>query len=230
MEITLNNEQRLFVLNSGNSVSCLGFQVVFEEGREMLRRLAKKVSGLAPLLQEEIGTLTQYKQYSALMSEYCKLGDEKTWFDARTPKQVQTVLEEARKSGRCVRLYLGDAKTGRDWLEEHDTTGRIGRSMGPMRSPLLILPGQHGGGAILTACLVRIQDVETGEDLYKHKTYHLPDVEIVEAPAFDQAEGFRFVLKVRDADGAMQYHSRYHSTFGARLWLAYMAGARDDGI
>ncbi|MGO9443465.1 MAG: hypothetical protein ACLPXB_01670 [Thiobacillaceae bacterium] len=37
-----------------------------------------------------------------------------------------------------LRLFFGNRETGQCWLEENDVLGFIGRSMGPMRIPILL--------------------------------------------------------------------------------------------
>jgi hypothetical protein len=235
MEIALNTEQQQFVISTGNSVSCLGFQVVYEQACELARRI-KSVSdktllakGMASLLElvsprkEQIGTLEQYGQYRALMAGYSKLDDNATWFDARTPKKVQRVLESARKSGDRIRVFCGDTKTGRDWMEEYDTVGRVGRSMGPMKSPLLIADGECGGPALLTHCIVRIINVTTGEECYRHKKYHCPKMELHEAADYDKAQGYTHTVKV-EKDGVMEAYANFKYQADAAVFLAFMNG------
>ena len=58
---------------------------------------------------------------------------------------------------RRVRLFLGDPETGRDWGEENDVTGYVGRSTGPSKVPLLLATRRSmGGGAILVDCVLRM--------------------------------------------------------------------------
>lgn len=240
MNIALNNDQKLFVISSGNSVSCMGFQVVYEQAVELARRIAAisektlLAKGLASLLnlvapkQDQIGTMEQYEQYRILMAGYSKLDDTKTWFDARTPKKVQAVLEDARKSGDRVRIFTGDAETGRDWMEELDTIGRIGRSAGPMKSPLLIAAGECGGPALLTHCILRIVDLDTGSELYKHPKYFVPRMELLEAPSYEKASGYTHCVKVESKDGVLETHATFKSQAEAAHWLAFMSGQSHD--
>ncbi len=99
-----------------------------------------------------------------------------TCYDAGTPVAVREVLE-TYMGNRDVRLALhyGDVETGRDWLDEWDMEGYIGRTMGPLKSPLLLANTRsHGGGAILDRCIIRIRfaDRSKGGDLYRHPSYH----------------------------------------------------------
>lgn len=76
----------------------------------------------------------------------------------------------------------GHTATGRCWLDEHDVVGRIGRSTGMMKVPLLIEAGADGGVAILTSCLLRRIDWESGRDLSRHPAYRAPDLTIRKDP------------------------------------------------
>ncbi len=228
MNITLNQDQQLFVIASGNSVSCMGFRVVYEQARELVRRLAKVGRVIFELKESEVGTLDQYTQYQTLMSEYGRIGDNKTWFDARTPLKVQAALETARKNGLLVRVFTGDAETGRDWMEEFDTIGRVGRSMGPMKTPLLVPENDCGGPALLTNCIVRLVDVQSGQELYRHAQYHVPKMELVECPSYEAASGYTHSVKVQSKEGEMDVHANFKSQAEAAHWLAYMNGVSHD--
>lgn len=225
--VSLNQQQQLFVLSTSNSVSCLGFQVLFEQASEIARRLAKAGRRLFEPKAAEIGTLAQYEQYQELLKAYAQLDDSKTWFDARTPQKVQSVLEAARKSGDSLRLFLGDTETGRDWLKEFDTIGTIGRSTGLMKVPLLIADG-HGGPAILTNSILRIVNLSNGQELYCHPKYQQPKLMLTPAADFDQAEGYTHSVKAENKDGVMETHANFKSQAEAAHWLAFMSGLSHD--
>lgn len=238
--VTLNNDQRVYVINSGHGYSCLGFDVVFSYIAELVNRIAKagKVLPVAAPQVAEIGTLKQYEDYQSLMTVYRGLGDKETWFDARTPEKVRKVLERYRKSGARVRVFYGDEKTGRDWMEEFDMVGTIGRSMGPMRSPLLIPDNEDGGPALLTQCIVRMVDVETGKEVYKHEKYHLPKMELRELTTESikdqdgektlKSMGYTHGVWVEDKDGKPCNHANFKSLGKAAHWMAFMAGESCD--
>ncbi len=72
-----------------------------------------------------------------------------TSYAEHTPDAVIRALEGAHQSGRRIRIRIGfterhedvlsgKAKVGRDWLDEFESEGTVGRSMGPQRVPLLI--------------------------------------------------------------------------------------------
>ena len=53
-----------------------------------------------------------------------------TSYDIRTPDEVVAVVEQARLSRTRLHISLGDIETGKDWLEDFETHGYVGRSMG----------------------------------------------------------------------------------------------------
>ena len=116
-----------------------------------------------------------------------------TSYHADTSKRVIDIIERARANSWRLRLYLGDAKTGRDWNEHYDVTGRIGRSSGPVKVPILLHNSQSiGGGAILDHCIVRIRHANKRDgkfDLYRHTKYHNPESEQArEEDALEEAD------------------------------------------
>lgn len=102
-----------------------------------------------------------------------------TSYDTRTPGEVIRVLENARSNQTRLHISLGETDTGRDWLDEFETHGYVGRSMGPIKVPLLIANTRSlGGGAILDHCIVRIRQSAGGRVLYQHPAYHFGTMEI----------------------------------------------------
>lgn len=96
-----------------------------------------------------------------------------TSYHVETPAAVVQVLEQARQDRTRIHVSFGDATTGLDWLEEWDINGYLGRSMGPVKVPLLIANRRStGGGAILDQFIVRIRESAGGRILYRHPTYH----------------------------------------------------------
>ena len=80
-----------------------------------------------------------------------------TTYNDTTPRQIIDILENARKSGVRVRIFLGYTETGRDWLEEHDTIGIIARSCGKVKIPILLRNSTSSSGfGIMTQNIVKI--------------------------------------------------------------------------
>lgn len=240
MEITLNQEQRLFVLSHGEGYSCLGFDVVFRQCRELEKRIRER--GLCPpgveivaAKESEIGTIAQYQHYQNL---WTMVGDRKigTWFDYETPAKVRRILEQYRKNDGRLRLFYGDRITGRDWMEENDVVGRIGRSCGRQQIPLLIAEGEDGGRGVLDSCIVRIVDADTREELYRHGKYHLPEMQIRSTESIiaswlvtEQQKtladlGYTHGVWVQGANSEFENRANFRSYGKAAQWVAFMSG------
>lgn len=149
--------------------------------------------------------------------------DLKTWFHKDTPHAVREILEELISTRDKVRLWLGDTATGESWMEEHQTTGRIGRSMGPMKVPLLIEDGEDGGGAILTHCIVQIRRESNGEILYMHEKFHVPELHIRRFDGHDsKATGLRW--ETYYCRGDQKTYSRHYTYSDACALIAWFHG------
>lgn len=210
--VTLNPEQRLFVLRQSGGYSCLGFDVVFKR----LKQYAKALGWGEPS-EQEIGKLSQYEAYLSAERAFIATNPKDTCFDPDTPVAVQRVLEAYRKSGQKIRVFLGDAKTGRDWHDEHDVVGTIGRSMGPLKVPLLISGNDCGGPALLTACIVRLMDAKTKQELYRHPTYQAGTFSILPS----DFPGYSHEVQVNE-----QRVARFRTLAAAQRWVAFMKGER----
>lgn len=138
-----------------------------------------------------------------------------TYYHKDTPAVVVDVLEQARKGGTRIRLRYGDTETGRDWLDEFDVEGRIGRSMGPIKVPILLARRTSTGGpALLEHCLVKVR--QTGKDgrtLYRHQTYHTPALVVQRS----SEPGYEVEVL---ADG--EVHARFQAFLAANRWIEKM--------
>lgn len=123
---------------------------------------------------KEKGTVYQYEQYWVYKCRYEISPENKnTWFEPNTLPGIRAALDAARIKGRRVRLWMGDTYTGEDWMEYEDVVGYIGRTYGPMKMPTLLKSRLSKKGLILsTIDLVRIMDVKSRKDLYKHPKFH----------------------------------------------------------
>ena len=129
-----------------------------------------------------------------------------TTYPDGTDETVIRILEDARAGGYRVRLHYGYTRedqrqterniretaspVGQDWLEESGVEGRIGRSMGPIRIPLILANSRStGGGGLLADCIVKItrRDGRGRECLYLHPQYRMPCLALHAVPgsAFD---------------------------------------------
>jgi hypothetical protein len=124
----------------------------FENARKHAEQISTALSrpDLMPTA-EMFGVLAGYELYQkAAYAWGCSLMSKKTYFDPGTDPRVQKVLEKYRQSEKLIRIFYGDPQTGRDSCEEWDVVGRIGRSGGLMKVPLLLADGENFGGSILT--------------------------------------------------------------------------------
>lgn len=97
-----------------------------------------------------------------------------TCYHQETPVQVIRILESCMKSGETVRVFYGDTQTGQSWHDEFDVVGRIGRSMGNIKIPLLVPKDDCGGFGLLDHCIIRI-DSRAGT-LYQHKKFRVGEM------------------------------------------------------
>ena len=110
-----------------------------------------------------------------------KVSESGTYYSNETPDDLIRVLDSLRGTHQRVKIYLGDRETGRDWMEEDGKIGKIGRSSGPIKVPILLRTmNSQGGGAILEDCIVKIATSPAGSArvLYQHPRYYQPAMEI----------------------------------------------------
>lgn len=93
-----------------------------------------------------------------------------TFYHAKTSRKVVDELEAARLLGKPVRIFYGDPLTGKDWLEEKDVEGKLGRSMGPLKVPGLVTRARFD--LIIDHCVVRLH--VAGREVYRRPLYHQP--------------------------------------------------------
>ena len=175
-KVSINAAQQRYVIECGEGYTCLGFANARDHANQIASKLSR--ANLA-FTDEDYATLAGYDKYLKAIQAWSQSPlTRTTYFDPGTDAKAARVLESCRTHERKVRLILGDTSTGEPWLEEHDVIGRIGRSTGSLKVPLLIEPGEHGGSAILCACLLAIVDWESGDFLYRHAAYREADLNI----------------------------------------------------
>lgn len=211
MEISVNNEQGLFVLSFHGGCTTLGFDHVLNTLKRIVQRLGLSVS----VHEEEKGTLTQYAQYQAAVKSYAEARLDETWHDPDASHKVCKIIDRCIKNGTRVRLFYGDTDSGRDWREENDVLGTIGRTLGPFKSPILIPKGKNGGTMVLERHLVKIMDADSRHTLWAHERYKAPVFSIRE----DGKPKFPFAVTM---DGMTT--CRFTSFAKAAAWVAFMAG------
>jgi len=111
--------------------------------------------------------------------EYKKIGE--TCYKPDTDIRVINVLEKYMNNRRTIRVYYGDTETGKCWNEERDVRGRVGRSTGNIKIPLLVHPLSYGGPALLDNRILKIVDIRSKAVLYQHEKFIQPKVEITKS-------------------------------------------------
>ena len=172
--VTLNSEQKLYVIATDSGYSCFGFDNARDHTNQIAQRMDRTDLSFTT---NDYATLAGYRKYEEAVSAWSRSAlSKRTYFAPGTDPKAAAVLEYRRQAGGKVRLVLGNTLTGEPWLNEYDVVGRIGRSSGGLKVPLLLEDGASGGGAILTACVLSIVDWKSGRTLYRHPAYMEPDL------------------------------------------------------
>jgi hypothetical protein len=151
-----------------------------------------------------------------------KIVNGTAWY-AATPDAVANVLGKAMSNRTRIRVFYGDRETGRDWLEEYSTMGYIGRSTGNIKIPLLVKnANSYGGGALLTDSIVRITIDK--RDVYKHPTYHQPELSIRES---DEV-GYASEVMQADREDSFSCAARFKTRKQAERWAQFIKGERNS--
>jgi hypothetical protein len=141
-----------------------------------------------------------------------------TAYHAATPLAVVQVLEQLRASRAIVRVFLGETETGLDWNEECDTVGRVDRSTGRIKIPLLVPPNDSGGPGLLDHCIVRLLQARNGRELYRHPQYRCRDFRIEDEPCAGHPDLRATVYR------AGEVIARFQSRVEAEHWVRFMRG------
>lgn len=161
-----------------------------------------------------------------------------TTYNDNTPREAIAILERYRGTARRVRVFYGDTdrpdfrevhgrepEPGKDWGEEYDVVGRIGRSGGPVAIPLIIANRRSlGGPGLLDDCIVRI--MVDGRELYRHPQYHQPQYTIGQPPEAIGGENMRAAGYVAGVYADGQNVANFKSERSARRWVDFMTGKR----
>lgn len=114
-----------------------------------------------------------------------KMTEDGTHYSAEYPDALVDKMQTARASGARLRFESGDMLTGKSWGDVE--SGRIGRSTGTMKIPLIIKTGRSsGGGALGSIVNVSYANAKEGGTVWKHETYKPPK------------DGFNYINKAKD--------------------------------
>ena len=146
-----------------------------------------------------------------------------THFYDGTPEKVKQILESELYSDNRIRVFFGDQETGKDWEEEHETIGYVGRSTGT--EPILILLNNNRsmyGGAILTNCIVKI--TKNGRVLYQHPNYHQNKHFVGDSVN----DGYAEAAYQEKEDGTKEMVAQFKKIGQAQRWIDFIEGRRNS--
>jgi hypothetical protein len=216
--VSVSSSAPTFIIPSGiDGFSCYGFENCFNDSLQLSQLLERPE--LAPK-GEEKGTLKQYSNYRHLI-DIAKNRDIGTWFTPGTDGQVKRILQGAIDSKSSLRIYYGDVQTGRSWMDEYNMFGKISRTSGTLKTPIIVAPGEDGGEAILAHCIVKIvafskrDGIEFGRVLYQHKNFNIPSMTI----ELGESEKYAATVMV---DGKPE--ARFKTVAKAQKWIDFMLG------
>ena len=136
--------------------------------------------------------------------------------------------EYARNHNERIRLWYGDAETGRSWGDEYNVLGYIGKTFGKYNIPILVSNKRSSGGfAILTDAIIRLDSTKTGRTLYKHPKFYIEPLDIrdEEAPQY-RDHGFIASVYQEQESGKSVCLARFKSKKQAENWVKFMKGER----
>ena len=170
------------------------------------------------------GDSFEYVNYDDTWFRYGKNIQNEGW-KYKENEKLWKVLSSLVHSGRRVRIWYGDTETGRSWNEEYDVTGRIGRSNGKIKIPLLIRNSRSsGGGALLDDHIIRIADIKGKRILYKADNFHVEDMKVHEI--FGDANYKYRVAKLSEDSGEWEVQANFKTERQAHNYVAFMRGDR----
>lgn len=150
-----------------------------------------------------------------------KVDKDGTSWSIRTPDELIEVLRAAH--GKRTKLHISygftdqeGKPTGKNWLEEYDCCGYIGRSTGSSKIPLLLETKRSTGGcALLDSSIVRVIRTRDGAVLWQHPSYHQGLIKVEDCD-FMCDNGRRLYCQVT-VDGKV--HARFKDRPSANRWL-----------
>lgn len=118
-----------------------------------------------------------------------------TSYDRRAPAGLVVAIERLLAGRQPVHVHYGDPETGKDdGAPGNEEVGRIGRSTGTEKIPLLVPIGAVGGPALLEQCVVKVRTADgRNRTLYRHPLYSGPD-EVAPPPGFSLSDAFHDLL------------------------------------
>lgn len=180
MSIHVDVVNKVFVCSYAGETRLIDFATVKSEVNAIAGKLGRND---LLIRSDELYTRTAYDKYRKLLSLAAKEGWNDLWYDSRTSVAVRQALQAAKATGRQVRLFFGNAATGLDSLVHIGVCGWIcgTRVDGLMRVGLTETKGLPASHRVHELDVIRVLDVNSMQDSYRHPSYHLPCLELIEA-------------------------------------------------
>lgn len=166
------------------------------------------------------GNIGFYRDYDGLFLEVARydVKENVTRIFPQVDGKMAAILKGSMQGKYRLRFWYGDIDTGKAWDEEYEVTGRVGRSCGNVKVPLLINNSSSlGGGELMTSHIVRIDDIEERRTLYKHDNFHTSSYKIEE----NHKGGYDVV----DGDTGTVYRNNV-TLKQAERYVGFMTGSR----
>ena len=141
----------------------------------------------------------------------------------RVNESLMNVICSACTYRYRVRIWYGDRDSGRSWNEDYAVVGRIGKTTGVIKIPILVYNSRSDGGpAISVGSIIRIDDIEDKRTLWKVPNFH---VEPMEIKTTDNKYYPYSVMQHKD-DGTIQNIANFKKEEQAKRWIDFMLGKR----
>jgi hypothetical protein len=148
-----------------------------------------------------------------------------TYYHDTTPRPVIDWLEIARERRSRVRFFYG--RNGKDWHEENDVCGYVGRSTGRIPIALIIANNRSlDGPGILCDCICRL--IVDGKEVYRHPKYRGGKFTVRAIRKGERVgkvnllnDGYTHTVEING-----ERHANFKSAIKAMRWLDFMTGNR----
>lgn len=165
-----------------------------------------------------------------------KVTADGTWYDSRTADRVVEVLEALRKLGKRVRIFYAyqnmedaqkngsDFPVGTAWTDIYDVTGRLERTCGSIKAPILRANSMALGGVCILDYLIGCIMTTDGGVWYKMDGFKFPLWRIVRRVSHGKT--FHFLEYKTGSMDTYKEFRRFDSEAGAVKLRDYMTGKR----
>lgn len=145
-------------------------------------------------------------------------------YTATVNDELVYILSRCYEKRNRIRVWYGDTKTGRAWNEEYDIIGRVGRTTGELKVPILVYNARScGGSEILLSSLIRIVDIKTHRTLWAVPNFHVEKMEVV----YKNGDYPFQVMQIRDT-GEVVNIANFKNEASAYRYTDFMNGRRHN--